>query len=377
MEQPYKTIAAAIDAYYPRYREISMEIFNNPELGMEEFHAVKILTAELTQLGFKVEVPYRGMSTAFRAEAPGDHTGPKVALLPEYDALPEIGHACGHNLIAVSCLAAAVGALTVADSLNGSFVLIGAPDEEGDGGKIQLLEKGGYTDIDYALSVHPGMENKTRRLYRATHSFLVIFKGRSSHAASEPEKGINALDALGDFYQAFRKLRDSQPRAITLNAIVREGGIRTNIIPDHCVVEINVRTPDVDLQAGLEKQIHDLAETAAANIGAKVEYKLLPYDYKNMKTDPVLVELYEANLVRLGETYLTTSKDRVGSTDVGNLSHEFPVIHPWMAVVPEGNPENVSGHHQSFAAVSSSEFGHSQMLKAAKAMAFTIYDLLK
>jgi len=377
LERPYHSIAQAIDAYYSRYREISLDLFANPELGRQEFYAVRTLAAELERLGFQVETGYCGMPTAFRADPPVINRGPKVALLPEYDALPEVGHACGHNLIAASCLAAAVGVLAVAPELKGSFTLIGAPDEETAAGKAELLERGGYPDIDYALSVHPGTENATRRQYRAASSFLVIFNGKTAHAAATPERGINALDALVDFYQAFRELRDAQPQAVSLNAVIREGGLKTNIIPDRCVAEVNIRTPD---QAGTDivtARIHELAEQAAARLGARVEYQPLQPKYREMKTDIPLVETYEANLVRLGVGYDISLKERTGSTDVANLSHEFPTIHPWMRIVAEGNPENISGHHRCFAEASASEFGHRQMLLAAKAMAFTVYDLLK
>ena len=372
---PYEKISKAIEDYYPRYYELSMDIHSNPEHGLEEFHATEVLTEELERLGFKVTCPYCDIPTAFRGDLTEDKSAPAVALLPEYDALPEIGHACGHNLIALSCMAAAVGAMEVISDLPGRLVVIGAPDEEGDGGKISLLEKGGYSDIKYALSVHPGISNQTRRCYRSSTSLNVVFHGKTSHAASSPEKGINALDALVYFYRDFIDLKKDLPREITLCGMITEGGKRTNIIPDRASAEINMRTPKMEDAEEIISKIESIAKKSADVVGGKVTIEHLYPIYKNMIIDPVMIDYFEKNLDKLGVAYDNTPMKIVGSTDVTNLSHEMAAIHPTISILNEGNTEGIAGHTVEFCEASKSEYGHKKMLMAAKAMAFTIYDI--
>ena len=351
-----------------------MSIHSNPELGLNEFHATKVLTDELKRLGFKVTCPYCDIPTAFRGDLSDDKLKPAAALLPEYDALPDIGHACGHNLIAMSCIAAAVGVMEVISDIPGRLVVIGAPDEEGDGGKISLLEKGGYSDIKYALSVHPGIRNQTKRCYRSSSSISVIFHGKTSHAASSPEKGINALDALVCFYREIIEMKKELPKEITLCGMITEGGKRTNIIPDRASAQINLRTQNMKDTDEIFGKIEELAERNAKSVGGTVTTEYLYPVYKNMIIDPTMIGLFEKNLERLGVQFDDTLIKICGSTDISNLSHEMSAIHPSISIIENG--EDAAGHTIEFREASASEYGHKQMLMAAEAMAYTIYDLL-
>ncbi len=365
-------ISESLDRFLPQFRELALAIHARPELGNQERFASGLLCQALEARGFRVENPYAGLETAFRAET-GSGKRPKVAFLAEYDALPELGHACGHNLSGTASVAAAIGLGELLQDLPGTAVVLGTPDEEGAGGKIDLLEAGAFQDIDWAMMVHSGARTVLESRYRAAHSSEFIFRGKTAHAATSPEKGINALDALIQFYNALQAYKLALRSDARIPMIITHGGVRANVIPDVARGEITVRAADGEYLAELVSRVRQLARSAAEKIGATVEIRSTDRPYGAMKTDLHMLYFYQKNLEHLGVLYETEPNEKCGSTDIGNVSQVVPAIHPSMAITDDSE---MAGHTREFAEASGTEQGVQAMLVAAKAMAMTAVDLL-
>ena len=364
-------ICEFLDRYLPRFEEIALAIHQRPELGNEEHFASGLLCDELGRHGFEVQRPYAGMETAFRAET--GEGEPQVAFLAEYDALPQLGHACGHNLSGTASMAAGLALGQILGPMPGTVVVLGTPDEEGAGGKISMIETGAFKGIDWAMMVHSGTRTRLESRYKAARSFEFVFRGKSAHAATSPEKGINALDALVAFYSAVRSYQTTAREDARMPLIITHGGVRANVVPDFARAEMSVRAEEGDYLDYLVQKIQQLAQSAAEHIGATVEIQEVDRYYREMKTDRRMIDLYRKNLDRLGVAYEAEPNRKCGSTDMGNVSQVVPAIHPSMAIT--NNPE-MAGHTAEFAAASNSESGIRAMLGAAKAMAMTASDLL-
>jgi len=366
-------ICKALDGFLPRFREIALAIHARPELGNQERFASGLLSEELQGRGFKVQYPYAGLETAFRAER-GSGQPPKVAFLAEYDALPELGHACGHNLSGAASAAAAIGLGAVLDRLAGTAVVLGTPDEEGAGGKIDLIEAGAFKDINWAMMVHASSRTILESRYRAARSCEFVFRGKASHAVTSPEEGINALDALIEFYNALKVYQRAVRKDVRIPMIITHGGVRANVIPDVARGEISARAADTEYLNEIFERVQQLARSSAAKVGATVKIHSIDRAYSAMKTDKRMLECFRGNLERLGIPYESEPNEKCGSTDIGNVSEVVPAIHPALAITD--NPK-LAGHTIDFARASGSEQGVRAMLEASKAMAMTAVDLLE
>ncbi len=365
-------VCAYLDGYSKRFREIGMAIHARPELGNEERFASELLSGELKALGFEVEYPYSGLATAFRAEA-GPPGAKKVAFLAEYDALPEIGHACGHNLSGIASVAAGAALKSILGDLPGRAVVLGTPDEEGAGGKIELIEAGAFRDISWAMMVHCGSRTILESQYKAARSFAFIYRGKSAHAVTSPEKGVNALDALIQFYMQLKTFRLTFRKDAHAPMIITHGGVRANVIPDYARGEISARAGDGEYLDYMVGRIRTLAQSAAEKMCAKVEIQEIDRYYREMKNDPEMVCFYRENLEILGVPYEAEPNAKCGSTDIGNVSQLIPAIHPSMAITDDCD---MAGHTVEFARASGTALGAERMVTAAKAMAMTAVDLL-
>ncbi len=366
-------VMAEIDAQRDELIRISDTIHAKPELAFQEFEAVALLTSVLEQEGFAVQRGAAGLETAFIASytsQKGDR--PVVALLAEYDALAGLGHACGHNIIGTASVGAALALRPVLDEIAGTIQVAGTPGEEGGGGKIFMVEAGLFDDMDAAMMVHPSTRTMTRRNSLACYELKMEFFGQSAHAAGSPDKGINALDACVLTYNNISLLRQQLTDDVRVHGIITHGGAAPNIIPDYTAAKFLVRAAEKDDALAVLDKVEDCARAGALAAGAEVKLTRGEKYYANMVPGTVLADLFDTNLTALGrEVQLPEPSGRMGSTDMGNVSHVVPALHPYITIASE----EVAGHSPEFRAASASPEGHAGLLDAAKALAMTAVDL--
>jgi amidohydrolase len=351
--------------------QLSLNIHDNPELGFKEEKASAWLTSYLEDSGFHVERGIAGLATAFRATY--GQGSPRIALLAEYDALPKIGHGCGHNIIAASAVGAAVASKSIIDRLGGSVMLLGTPAEEGFGGKIDMVKAGTFKKIDVAMIVHPNTRNMPTEETLACSSLEVEFFGRPAHAAAQPHRGINALDAMILAFTSINSLRQHIRGDARIHGIITEGGEAPNIVPAHSAAVFLVRALDNDYLAELKDKVLNCFTGASVATGARLEYRWRERTYAPMKNNMILAGLFKQNLESLGRHVEAFDPHfGLGSTDMGNVSQVVPSIHATIAIAP---PE-VLLHTPEFAAAAASQAGHEGLMDAAKAMAMTVVDIL-
>ncbi|MBM4420102.1 MAG: M20 family metallopeptidase [Chloroflexi bacterium] len=365
----------AIDERREDLVELSLAIHRDPEIAYQEHRAASRLADFLERAGFAVTRGYRGIETAYRGDASGTGPGPTVAILAEYDALNEIGHACGHNLMAMMGAAAAIGARAALAELPGRVAAIGTPAEEGGGGKVALLKAGGFDDVDAAMIVHP---NSSRTLVGrhslAANRATVEYFGRAAHGASQPEAGINALDGVLQLFNAINAMRQQLRPDARVMGIITAGGSAPNVIPDYAQARFSVRALDRAYQQEVLRRFTACAEGAARATGTEVRITV-PEEagYDNMVFSRPLAERWGTHMAALGHPpFDPKDDDRVGSTDMGNLMQVLPAIHPYVAI----SNDNIAGHSIAFREAAATELAHERALAAAKAMALTTIDLL-
>ncbi len=363
---------ARIDALRDEFVQISDAIHRAPELAFQEFKSAALLCDTLAAHGFDVQRGAGGLETAFRAEASGAGEGPTIALLAEYDALPEIGHACGHNIIGTAAIAGAVGVKAVVDDLPGKGVVLGAPAEEGGGGKVILLANGAFAGVDAAMMVHPSTYTIVNRPSLASMRLTVEFTGKASHAAASPEDGINALEAVILTFNNVNGLRLHLKSDARVHGIITHGGTAVNIIPDRATALFSVRAATQGYADEVLRRVVQCAEAAGIATGAQLKWDVRP-GYAAMIPNGVLGRLFADNWRSIGiEVRDPMANERMGSTDFGNVSQAMPAIHPYIAIAPE----ETAGHTVEFREASASPAGHAGLINAAKAMAMTTIDLL-
>jgi amidohydrolase len=366
----HTAVCQVIDQVSEDLRGISLSIHANPELGFQEQHAHRLLTDYLEHNGFAVTRGAYDMPTAFRAEAGSG--GPVVALLCEYDALPEIGHACGHNLMAITGVAAGMAMKEVLGGGQGTVVVLGSPAEEGGGGKIVMIEAGAFTGIDVALLLHPTPHDGIRPVLTGVERCTVEFFGRTAHAAARPQDGINALDALLLAFNAINALRQQITPDARIHGVITRGGVRANIIPDHTSADFLVRATNDAILQDLRRRVQLCFEGAATATGCRVEVHWGDRPYRPMATNGPLGRAFHANAAELGWALPPPDVDTPSgaSSDMGNVSHVVPSIQPGYAI-----PCEAGNHNPGFTAAAATPQAHAAALRAAKAMAMTALDV--
>ncbi|MFA5308581.1 MAG: M20 family metallopeptidase [Dehalococcoidales bacterium] len=364
-------IARDIDARATQLSELSRNIHDTPETAMKERQACGWLTEYLQANGFTVETGICKLSTAFRGSY-GRGT-PAIAFLAEYDALPKLGHACGHNLIATSAIAAGVGAKRVVDELGGSIIVYGTPGEEGDAGKAIMAERGAFKDLDAAMITHPGGGHQVLLGALACQTLEVEFIGKAAHAAADPEAGVNALEAMILSFNAVNALRQHMRRTARVHGIITDGGDAANIVPAHTAATFLVRAVDDEYLDILREKVLNCFAGAAAATGAELKYRWAGVRYAAMRNNMTLARLFKNNMESLGQPIpLGDTAESTGSSDVGNVSNLTPTIQPMVAIAPA----DISLHTPRFAEIAATPEAFATMLGAAKAMAMTAADLL-
>jgi amidohydrolase len=363
-----------IDARRGRLIEVSMAIHGEPELGHQEFKASALLASELERLGFDVEKGTSGLPTAFKAVHRGKGEGPTVAIIAEYDALPELGHACGHNIIATAALGAAAGLSAVMWELDGTVIIFGTPAEEGyaenAGGKVLMLDE--ITAADVAIMIHPSSRYGVGATSLARESFMISFKGKAAHAGAIPERGINALEGVLLTYQGINALRQHLRRDIRIHGVIKDGGAAPNIVPETASAHFYVRAPTVELHEETLEKVKNCARGAALTTGAEVSFRQVANTYANKVPNMVLSEAFKANLEGLGADFPEAAAERPGaSTDFGTVSQAMPAASASVFI-----GENVALHSYDATEVTASETAHEAVIISAKSLSHTAIDVL-
>jgi len=372
MDSQKKGLSAEVEALAGDLYAVSEFLYKNPEIGYQEFKACEFLSQFLEKQGFEVVRGVGGVRTAFLARPSGrPKNRPSIAFLAEYDALPGVGHGCGHNLIAASSLGAGVALSRLIDGLPGSLAVVGTPAEEGGGGKILLAEAGVFSEMDMAMMCHPSRLNRPGEEMLGRVKFKVEFFGKAAHASVSPDRGINALDAMVAAYNHISALRQAVRTEARIHGIITHGGDAPNIIPQYTAGLFYIRAATRGYREELFKRVEKCIEGAAMATGATYKIEVGHPTFDPIKRNPPLEEAVRANMEALG-ILIDPDDGRRGSSDIGNLSYYLPAIHPTLAIV---EPE-VPGHSEVFREASVSLRGREALLKAAKVLAMTGYDFL-
>jgi amidohydrolase len=364
-------IVQAVDRLADELEQLSRRIHDNPELAYAEVKAAGWLSDFLAAQGFKVERGVGGVDTAFRGTI--EHgAGPTIAILCEYDALPQIGHACGHNVIATSGAGAGAALAAVRDKLPaGRVQVIGTPAEEGGGGKVRLIQAGVFKDVDAAMMIH-GFDRWI--LHQDLLGIVRVgfeFRGKAAHASADPWEGVNALDAVIQTFNNVSMLRQQIRPDARIHGIVTNGGAAPNIIPEVAACTFYVRAARLDYMWELHKRVVACAEGAAKATGCTVSVIDKEAPYEPLKRNDTLLGLFRANMTAVGAAE-SPAPDRLGSSDIGNVSQVIPAIQPMVQIAPSGTPI----HSRAFEAAAVTPLARQGMCQAAKTMAMTTYDLL-
>lgn len=381
-----RAVIAAVDKLAPRLKQASRDIFERPELGFQEKYASELLARLLRQSGYDVELGVAGMPTAFRATLAGARSGGKsghpvstVALLAEYDALPGVGHGCGHNFIGTAAAGAGM-ALAALGPLPGRVLVLGSPAEEGGvdgaGGKVVLVEAGAFRGVDAALMVHPAGRDAPSGRSSCRLALEISFTGKTAHAAGAPHEGINALEGVLQTFNAINALRQHLPGAVKVHGIVAKGGEAPNIVPDEGTIRLYVRGPSLATLEAAAERVRNCAKGAAMATGCQVAFREFAHTYLDLAPSRPLDEAFGRNMAALGRALIPPPEapgHGSGSTDMGNVSHAVAAIHPYIGITGGGG--GPASHSREFAEATVAPAGEQALLVAAKALAVTCLDL--
>ncbi len=380
-----ETTTQAIEAARSELVEVALDIHSHPELNYQEQHAAQLLSGTLERHGFKIERGVGGVETAFTATLPGGSgDGPTVAVLAEYDALPEIGHGCGHNLIAMAAIGAGLGLKANLANLPGKVMVIGTPAEEGGGGKIRMLDAGVFKDVDVVLSSHPS-SNRTviptdipmgESWSLAMVGYRYIFHGKAAHAAAMPHEGINALNGVIHLFSGIDSLRQHLREDTRIHGIITDGGMAPNVVPEYAAANFMLRCRDRDyLSNVIVGRVLQAAEGAAAMTGCRLEVEEYYPFYENVRPNSIIAGLLLNNAGLSGlplDEPLPGRQGSAASTDFGNVSQALPAYELRYAV----SETPVASHSREMTETATSEYALNAAINVAKAMTLTACDLL-
>lgn len=367
-----REVCDAVDAMRDELLRISHAIHANPELAFEEHIAAKLLVDALSSAGLPVEAGAYGLETAFESEF-GAEDAPCIALLAEYDALPGLGHACGHNLIATAGVGAGLALAKLGERVPGRVRVLGTPAEEHGCGKELMAREGAFEGVDATLMIHPAGVNLANMPCIAMAELDVVFHGQAAHASAMPERGVNALDAMMLAYQGVAALRQHIRKDERIHGIITEGGQAPNIVPERAAGRFYTRAVNFENLEPLKQRVEACFRAGAEATGCEVEILWGAADYRDIHYNAPLAEAYQTNAETLGREFIPWEKlpDSVsGSTDLGNISYRMPSIHPMIAC----SPPHVTIHNAEFEKWAGSEQGDAAALDGAKALAMTALD---
>jgi amidohydrolase len=363
-------IIAEINSRAIEIDALSRRIHDTPELGFKETQASQWLADYLEQQGFQLQRGICDFTTAFRASFGAGR--PIIAFLAEYDALPELGHACGHNLIAAAAVGAALGARLVVDQIGGTVQVIGTPAEELYAGKEIMAQRGAFSDLDAVMMVHPSSQDHAIVHALACQRLDIEFFGKAAHAAADPSAGINALDAMIISFNAIDALRQHLPPQGMVHGIITDGGAAANIVPDYSAGNFIVRAADLVTIQDIKQKVLNCFKAGAVATGSRLEFKWESPSYAPVINNLTICKLYENNIRQLGRPIqLEDPGHAFGSTDFGNVSQLVPGMHAQVGITRE----SIAMHSPQFAAAAVSEYAFHSMHQAAQGLAMTAADL--
>lgn len=359
-----------IDELKDELLTVSHTIFHQPELSFHEYKAAKVLGDKLAEKKFTVQQGICNLATAFSGTY--GEGKPTIAFLAEYDALPELGHACGHNIIGTAALGAAFGVSKILNGITGTIKVLGTPAEENGGGKVIMLNHHGFDGIDVALLTHPAGVSRAEDVSFASRKIEYVFHGKSAHAAAAPWVGASALNAVIQLFNLTNSMRLHVKDYARIHGIITEGGTATNVIPDRAAAAFSLRALDGEYLDQLIQLVNRCAQGAAIATGTTFEIKSADLGCQELNNNPVLVRLMNNNFALLGEQVAAKDASQsIGSTDMGNVTHVLPAIHAAI-----GLKKGISTHTPEFAKHAGSEAGDKALITAAKAMALVAVDIL-
>ena len=367
-------VAQAVDRLADDLERLSHRIHANPELAFKEEKAAGWLAEFLDKQGAQVERAV-GLPTAFRATIPGQGPGPTIAILAEYDALPNIGHACGHNVIAASGAGAGAALAAALKTLpfNGRIQVIGTPAEEGGAGKVKLMEAGVFESVDAAMMIHGRCGTQVWRPSLGIIKVKCEFFGKAAHASSWPWRGVNALNAMIQLFVSLDQMRQQVRPEARIHGVITKGGEQANIIPEHTAAEFYLRAPTKEYCQELLRRFEGCAGGAATATGCTATVTADPTVHEPLKPNVTMASLFEKNLERIDfPVDPDDGQAGYGSTDCGNVSQALPTIHPYIRISPDG----IAGHSREFAEWAKSPMARTGLVAAAKALAMTALDLV-
>ncbi|WP_455964721.1 M20 family metallopeptidase [Cloacibacillus porcorum] len=367
-----KNITEILETKKDSILELEKFLYNNPEIEMEEFKAKEKFITLLQRENFTVESDIAGLPTAFVAHK-SSGAGPSIGIMAEYDALPGMGHACGHNLIGAMGFGTAVVLAEMLEELKGSVYLFGSPAEETGRGKPGLLREGWLKKADVAMMVHPMKFSALTSNMVNLEGYDITFHGRASHAAGSPENGVNALDAAVIFYNSVGLLRQQTLDGSRVHMIITNGGAAVNIIPDTAALRVEIRHENLNYFRGLVDKVLSIAHAAAQAAGCTVDIEMFEPPIACMKNNGVMIELFKKHLHEVGITEYVEEFSTGGCTDMGNVSQEVPSIHPFMKMVRPDSDE----HTLEFLKDVDEPYAIEQMYKIIECMARVGADILK
>ena len=369
-------ITAWIDGRKDEYIQVSHEIHDRPELGNEEVFASGRLSQLLKSEGFAVETGIAGHPNGFIARYASNHlSGATVGFLAEYDALPEIGHGCGHNIIGTASVAAAIALARVIDRTGGRVAVFGSPAEEGGANgsaKASYVKQGIFKDVDACLMMHPASVTTVTEETLALDPLDFEFFGKAAHAAACPEKGVNALDGVIQLFNGINALRQQLPTDVRIHGIITHGGVAPNIIPEYAKARFFIRAATRERCDEVTGKVRAIAQGAALATGTKVKIDFFQNPIDNFLTNQKLDAVFKDVIAGLGESIKPRLKKGLGSTDAGNVSHVVPTIQPSVRI----GPDDLVAHSIEFSNAAKSKEGDRALIISAKALALTGLILL-
>lgn len=374
--EDFERVEQIVAELAPELKDLARFIHDNPELGKEEKKACRAQVDLLSKYGFEVEVGIPGFETAYKAVYKGKKSGPKIAMLAEYDALPELGHGCGHNLIAMVGVGAGIAMREFADAYGGEIHVFGTPAEENYGGKVSMAKSGVFDGMDVAMMSHPMDTNIDSMNTMGIKAHRIKFFGKTAHAAAAPEEGINALDAVIQFFCLVNALRQQTREDARLHGIITNGGAASNVIPDYAEAEFCVRANKMAYLEELDKKVIACAEAAALATGCRMEYEKADEDFMDTNSNWTLAELNTLQMEKLGvEVNRMHGVTAPGSSDLGDVSYVCPAIQNTFNMFGDG--EKAGAHTIAFAERAGTDAAMEAALTYVKGHVLTAIELMK
>lgn len=363
-----------INKLAPELDELSLEIYNNPELGYEEYNSCRLHCDILRKYGFNVEENFSGIETGFKAEYKSSKDGITVAYMSEYDALPGIGHGCGHNILGTVSTGAGIVLKEIIDEIGGTVVVFGTPAEETSGAKVAYVENHEFDNVDIAMMAHPGSEYTKSGTSLALEPIQFEFFGKTAHAAAAPEKGVNALDAAIQTFNSINALREHVKSDSRIHGVILDGGKAANIVPDYSKSQFYVRSTSKTYNMELLEKVKNCARGAALATGCELKMTKFEYNYDNMVTNQSLSEVFNNKIYEVAGITMQEPSKSTGSIDAGQVSQVCPAIHPYFDIT---NDKAIVAHTREMASATLTDYAKEQMKNTIAALVLTAAEVIE